>query len=203
MKGDSTEITAPDIRAFLLDLFARHQNSGQKLGLARGDIRIFYGKNSAFKGKSTQCFYLEQADGTREDISYLKCIARIRDDVLTKRTETMKQAYEKQGIHIVELISKTLQTFLLSQPQIIQVLLERFPYKKLRLEQQYFYFRMVLELAAKCESAEEQLLGICFDKFIQIDADIDAQTHRAMIMTDAEAVDEKLSVCCCLAYLSP
>ncbi len=188
----TTEITAPDTRAFLLDLFSRHQNSGQKLGMGR-DAKIFYGRNASFRGKSTHCFYLEQSDGSREDISYLKCIAKVRDDVLARRAEAMKSGYERLGPKVVELVNRTVQSFLLSQPQIMKVLLERFPYKKLRLEQQYFYFRMVLELAAKCESAEEELLGMCIDKFIQIDADIDSG-HKAAITTDTQAVEEKLNV---------
>lgn len=123
----------------------------------------------------------------------MKCIARVRDEILAGKIQILSGCYDRKGGKVVEFISRTLQGFLLSQPQIVQVLVERFPYKKLKLEQQYLYFRMMTELAVKCESAEEQIIGICVERFLQIDADIEA-THKAMIITDAQQIEEKLNV---------
>jgi hypothetical protein len=189
---ENQEIVEEETRGFLLSLFSKHQNYSHKLGPDR-ECKIIYGKNNSYKGKTTHCFYIQHEDGSKEEISYLKCIATVRDEMFAKRVQALNETYEKKGPLVVELISKTLQGFLLSQTQIMQLLTERFPYKKLRIEQQYLYFRMMLELAVKCESTEEQIIGLCIEKFIQIDADIEAG-HKAVIITDTQTIEERINV---------
>ena len=141
----------------------------------------------------TNCFYVEQADGTKEEISYLKCFATMRDDQYSIQGRKLKAQYDVRAAKAVEFIVKVLQGLLLSQGLIVQTLAERFPYKKIKAEQQYLYFRMMLDVEVKNERAEEQLLETCLEKLLQIDADI-IHDRKSIILTDLNIINSKHNV---------
>jgi len=196
---DSAEITDPQTKQFLLDLFSKHQNSSTKLTNS-ANVKISYGKNKTFKANVTKCFYIVHPNGTKEDISYLKCIAGLQDEQTNLRHNTLRLSYDKYGPRIVNFILRVINEFVLSQPQIMQVLTERFPYKKLKLEQQYLYFRLIVELSQKCQGLEEQLFTLCIDRFLQIDADIEisnliptkVEQTKGIITNDQNQMEEKM-----------
>lgn len=185
------EIVDKKTLSFLNELFARHHKAKDKLANGKA-LKVYYGKNCSYKEKSTYCFYIEHSEGKKEEISYLKCIAGVRDEMTSYQGTAFKKQYDDRAGKISEFVLKTLKSFPLSQAQIIQLLIERFPYKKVKIEQQYSYFKMMLELALKHESAEEQILSVCIDKFLQIDADIQA-VHNNKIISNKQDIEEKLN----------
>jgi hypothetical protein len=54
---------------FLTDLFERHQDALQKIGMGIATVRV----RLAMPYK-TRCFEIERVDGSRTDISYLECL---------------------------------------------------------------------------------------------------------------------------------
>lgn len=178
---------------FLLDLFSKHAKAEEKLCFDGSPKSILYGKNSSYHGKVTHCFYIEQNDGKREEISYLKCLSEVRNQQYSSNKERMKNRYALQESKIVEFVTETIKAFPLSHTQIMQAFIEKFPYKKTRIEQQYCYFKMMLDIAVKNERLEEQILDVCIDKFLQIDADIKT-TKRKSIINEPEEIEEKLNV---------
>lgn len=188
IKGDVVEITDPDTKVFLAALFSKHRKIGKK-------PRMFYGKNTSFKGKTTHCFYLQQPDGAKEDISYIKCLACVRDEAVAKRAATLNLCYEKSGgPQLVILVHNILQSAGKGQAEIVKILEEKFPFfKRALFAPQFCYFRMMLELATKCENERaEQMLGICVAKYLQIDAEIDSSGARpAAIVTDTPSLEQK------------
>lgn len=186
------KITQESERKFLTDFFAKHCKAEDKINPEKAKS-ILFGQNSNYKGKITHCFYLEQDNGVKEEISYLKCLAEIRDQSYFSQKTALKEQYESQGKKLAEFITEILKAFPLSMPQIIQVLTEKFPYKKMKTEQQYTYFKMMLEIAIKQEGAEEQILDICIDKFLQIDADIKVD-QKSSILSSTQEIEEKLNV---------
>lgn len=191
VKGDYKEITSSSDKAFLLDLFARHQNAATKLGDAE-DVQVFYGRSAKYKGK-TNCFYLEHSSGSKVDISYLKCIAGLRDELNASKYSLLQQHFEKVGLGLANFVAKVLQELALSKPQVVKALADKFPYKKAKAEQQYLYFKLMVEIASKCENVEEEVVSVCVEKFFQIDAEIESSVHCAII-NDTDALTEKIRV---------
>jgi hypothetical protein len=191
-KGQYCEIMQDGDRDFLFDLFSKHQKAADKLSCGQ-EVKIWYGANSRFKGRATSCFYVEQEDGTKEEISYLKCFATMRDEIYTNQGKRLKAQYDARAAKAVEFIAKMMHGLLLSQGLILQTLTERFPYKKSKAEQQYLYFKMMLDIAVKHERAEEQILATCIDKLLQLDADI-LNERKYVILTDSNLATSKHNV---------
>lgn len=176
---------------FLFDLFAKHSKAEEKLGSTKQSI--LFGKNSNYKGKVTHCFYLEQEDGNKEEISYIKCLSEIRDQAYASQRESMAARYKANGAKIAEFFTDIIKSFPLSKAQVMQSLMGKFPYKKVKIEQQYSYFKMLLEIANQSESLEEQILSICIDKLIQIDADINISKKNQSI-NNVQEIEAKHNV---------
>ena len=64
LKDDFNEITNIEDKKFLLSLFSKHPDFENKLGDFH-HVHVLYGKNKEFKGKTTNCFYLEQKSSPR------------------------------------------------------------------------------------------------------------------------------------------
>jgi len=191
IKTTYKEITNAADKAFLIELFSKHENAEAKLGNLKNP-RVFYGKNTKYKGK-TNCFYIEHCNGKRIDISYLKCIAKLKDEITNSKNLLLQQHFNEVGTQLADFVVNVLQTFLLSQSQVVKALNDRFPYKKAKTEQQYLYFKLMTEIADKYELIEEQLINTCIEKFIQIDADIEIGKHT-VIISDIDLLTEQIIV---------
>ena len=196
IKGGYTEIIDDDDKSFLMDLFSKHKNSASKLGDGK-DLQIFYGKNMKYKNKTTNCFYLVHSNGTKIDISYLKCIAGLRDELITLRNSLLDQYFNKSGILLSNFINTICNEFLLCHSQVIKVLTDKFPYKKAKTEQQFLYFKLMIAIAQRCQTLENQIIVFCFERLMQIDADCEVNTVKLknnIIITDVDIIETRIKV---------
>jgi hypothetical protein len=74
----------------------------------------------------------------------------------------------------------------------MQLLIEKFPFKKSNIELHCCYFKTILEISKKCPSSEEKIIDICIDKFIQIDIEV-KQCQKCLINSSKE-IEEKINV---------
>ncbi len=134
-------------------------------------------------------FYLVRKD-EKTEVEWKELVARLGTETEEKRVAAMSQHFERAGGRLGEFVCRLLKEYPLSEPQVLRVLFERFPYKKLPTELQYFYFRLMLETARNSPSTEERLLEFCVEKFLQLDVDARAPHKRAIILDAGRAQDK-------------
>jgi len=168
----------------LLDLFRKHS---QKDPQNKFKPQLFY------TNIPERTFYLTSSQKTAEKqiIPYKQIILSLQQENLTKTANLNESHYQKIGSKIVDFILAILREFPLTSQIVLKTLAEKFPYKKLPIEQQYHYFKIMLAIASKSVNSEEKILGICFEKFLQIE--VDSKTYwRNQIISDIVSLQFRL-----------
>lgn len=55
---------------------------------------------------------------------------------------------------------------------------ERLPHKNMPVENQYLYYKMILDVARLCPESEEKILESVVEKLCQIDVDIKSKIRK-------------------------
>jgi hypothetical protein len=122
---------------------------------------------------------------------YKDYLLKLQEIMQLKFKEAMDWHFNHIGSKIVEFICRLFKEFPLSTSMILDKLFEKCPYKRLPIEQQYYYFKLMLSIANKCTNLEETILSLCFDKLLQIDAD--TKTYwRSKLILDFNAINEQI-----------
>jgi len=118
---------------------------------------------------------------------YNDYLLTMQEKIMMNFRENMEWHFNEVGKKIVELVCKLIKEFPLSSSIILNKLFERFPYRRLPVEQQYYYFKLILSIANKCINMEEAILSFCMEKLLLIEAD--TKTHdRDTILLDPEVI---------------
>jgi len=122
---------------------------------------------------------------------YKDYLLKLQEIMQFKFKETMDWHFDHIGIKIVDFICKLFKEFPLSTSRILNKLFEKFPYKRLPIEQQYYYFKLMLSIATRCTNIEETILSFCLDKLLLIDAD--TKTYwRSKLILDFNVIKERI-----------
>jgi hypothetical protein len=75
-------------------------------------------------------------------------------------------------------LSKLINLYPFSHQTIIQNLIEKLPHKNMPIENQYLYYKMVLDIARICPENEEKILEAVVEKLCQLDVDIKGKIRK-------------------------
>jgi hypothetical protein len=128
---------------FVHKLLQHHPRANDKLSKL-SKICIMPNENHA---SSSISFFVLSSEGKKEEVSYKKCF----DNIASEKMHESKLALEKQfgitHVNIVKMLCKLVCVFPLMARNVINAIKSYFPYKTSPIEEQYLYFRTVLELA--------------------------------------------------------
>lgn len=177
IEEDLTPFNNPECSQILLTLWKKYGED-----FVEGNWHIF--TNDAKE-------YVASNGKTSRVLQYRDHLLALQQKVSLQFKEAMEHHFAKVGTKVVDFICALFKEFPLSSSTVLGKLFEKFPYKKLPLEQQYYYFKLMLTIAGRCTSMEEGIVSFCVGKLLLIDAD--AKTYwRSKVVFDAEAVGERL-----------
>eukprot|EP01022_Parablepharisma_sp_SALTPOND_P013976 TRINITY_DN1878_c0_g1_i2.p1 TRINITY_DN1878_c0_g1~~TRINITY_DN1878_c0_g1_i2.p1 ORF type:complete len:654 (+),score=32.79 TRINITY_DN1878_c0_g1_i2:546-2507(+) len=165
-------------------LLALCQKHGQNY--AQNDWQLFY------TNYPNRLFFAVSNTGQKFPILYKDHLLSMQEAFMAKAKESREAHFGKIGSKIVEFICTLLREFPLSSPVVLKTVFDKFPYKKLPLEHQHHYFKTTLAITSKFTNVEERAIGLCVEKFLQID--VDARTHwRNTIILDTEQIQDRIN----------
>eukprot|EP00347_Sterkiella_histriomuscorum_P009398 403341366 len=172
------QVTDLNDQLFLRVLFSFHPNrelpSDYKypifVGKCQGYPTFFVNSNL------TSETYIPEDD---DAISVKKCLSKIVQayslslKIFAEKkfnTSTLK----KLGIFF----SKVMNLYPFAHQFILQNLLEKLPHKSMPIENQYLYYRMVLDIAKSCPENEERILLAIVEKLCYLDVDLKSKIRK-------------------------
>ena len=125
------------------------------------------GKCHGFSTYFIQSFVLNEGALPDEDdaISIKKCVNGIIQDYTKKLKEFAENKFKASALKMLgQLFSKLMNLYPVVHSTIIQNLIEKLPHKSMSVENQYLYFKMILEIAKICPESEEKILEAVVEK---------------------------------------
>ncbi|KAL4446456.1 hypothetical protein ABPG74_001197 [Tetrahymena malaccensis] len=187
--SDVKELNKEDTK-FLLGVLKYHPNSKEKM---ERYVKLIIGQ-AQFDDKISKCLYIQNKEGQKIDISYVKSVFNLVDEQFQKIG--LKQGspnQKKMMLQVVDLLAKIIKIYPLYQNDLCRILQESYPHRVQGEQFHKIYLTNILQLTIKCPQLMPKILIIAIQKLIEIDSEIkldyDAQENEKNSQIMAEKLD--------------
>ncbi|CAD8086069.1 unnamed protein product [Paramecium sonneborni] len=165
-------------KQFIKEILIHHPKVDEKL---KGMLDIGYGYFPS-KNKS-KCFYIIKKDNSYEDISYIKGIDGLYNDIY--RDKYLKSSSNIHSDAAIQIICEIIQIYKLSKEKLLETLSDLFPHKNQSEIHQRVYATNCMKLSDRIPELRSRIFKMVYIKILQIDSEIkyDPQYNNFIIKT--------------------